>query len=145
MGLSYLLPGHTSVTIHWPTACPVLYHRLSSSIKMLHMMYWCVNYSPPAGLATWDSSTGLILLFRLFLTYFKTILYCYKWYGIWKPSNRRDQPCTYIGDLFSISGDIPQTVLKCSSEQPLTNGELQPTQPSILSSCNESMVPFSFH
>ena len=26
-----------------------------------------------------------------------------------------------------MSGDIPQTVLECSSEQALTSGELQPT------------------
>ena len=75
---------------------------------MIVVLYWCVKYSPPTGLATWDSSTGLILLFRLFSTYFKTILYWYKWYRFRKPSNRRDQPCTYLGNLLSMSGDIPQ-------------------------------------
>ena len=76
MGLSCLPPGHTSVTIDWPTACPVLYHRLPISICMTSVVYYCVKYSPPAGLATWDSNTGLILLFRLFLTYFSHFFRC---------------------------------------------------------------------
>ena len=127
IGLSCLPPGHTSVTIDWPTACPVLYHRLPISICMTSVVQYCVKYNPPAGLATWDSNTGLILLFRPFLAYFKTILYWYKWHRLWKPSIRRDQPCTYLGNPPSMSGDIPQTVLGCSSEQTLTSGELRPT------------------
>ena len=81
MGPSCLPPGHTSVTIDWPTACPVLYHRLPISICMTSVVYYCVKYSPPAGLATWDSNTGLILLSRLFLTYFKSLpfLCCTVW------------------------------------------------------------------
>ena len=73
MGLSCLPPGHTSVTIDWPAACPVLYHRLPISICVTSVEYYCVKYSPPAGLATWDSNTGLILLSCLFLTYFKSL------------------------------------------------------------------------
>ena len=77
---------------------------------MIVVLYWCVKYSFPTGLATWDSSTGLILLFRLFSAYFKTIFYWYKCCRFWKPWLRRDQPCTYLGNRLSMSGDIPQTV-----------------------------------
>ena len=42
-----------------------------------------------------------------------------------------------------MSGDIPQTVLECSSEQALTNGELQPTlKVSVLRLIEEYLQPY---
>ena len=96
---------------HW------LAHCMPSTVPLTFLFNTYASHNvlmfkvqPPAGLATWNSSTGLIVLFRLFSTYFKSILYWYKWCRFWKPSIRRDQPYTHLGNPFSMSEDIPHTV-----------------------------------
>ena len=127
MVVSYFPPGHTAKTINWSSICLVLYFQLPTWVYKVVVLYLCAKYSTIDSSATRNSSTGLIVLSCLFLTFFQTTLYWYKSYRFWKPWIWQDQSCTNLANPSSRSGDTPQTVLRCTFEQTFTSAQLQPT------------------